>query len=139
MKTTTSTYRDTNFSILGGRLVRDCEIKETSKGTIAKFRIAVKNGEKATTFIDCDWWNPNNVVQYLVKGKEVEVQGRLLTDEWENKDGETRSKNFISVRELSLKGRADHSMNNNKEETNENEEEDFEEGIKNLLDDTPPF
>ena len=74
-----------------------------------------------------------------MKGKEVEVQGRLLTDEWENKDGETRSKNFISVRELSLKGRVDHSMNNNKEETNENEEEDFEEGIKNLLEDTPPF
>lgn len=135
--TTTSSYRDTNLSLLHGRLVRDCEVKDTSKGTIAKFRIAVKNGEKPTTFIDCDWWNPNSVTQYLVKGKEIEVQGRLLTDEWTTKDGETRSKLFIGVRELQLKGRSNN--NNKEEETNETDEDDFEEGIKELLDDDKPF
>ena len=134
--TTTSTYRDTNFSLVNGRLVRDCEIKETPKGTIAKFRVAVKNGEKPTTFVDCDWWNPNNITQYLVKGKEVEVQGRLLMDEWKTKDGETKNKLFIGVRDLQLKGRP----NPNKEEVSkEADDDDFEKGIKELLDDDMPF
>ena len=56
--------------------------------------------------------NPGNVAQYLVKGKEVEIHGRLLMDEWKNKEGESRSKLYISVREISL-GRSPKNSSNN--------------------------
>jgi len=126
---TKCSHRDINAATIVGRLVRDCEVRETPKGKVVKFRIASSNGEQKTTFIDCESWNINEkIIQYLVKGKEVNIiQSRLMYDEWE-KNGEKRSKNYLSVRELTL-GK---SPNRNKDKSLD--EENFENEIESFLD-----
>lgn len=131
MEKTKSAHRDINATIIVGRLVRDCEVRDTPKGKVVKFRIASSNGEQKPTFIDCESWNINEkIIQYLVKGKEVNiVQSRLMYDEWVNKEGEKRNKNFLSVRELTL------GKSPNKNKNRDSEEENFENEIDAFLDD----
>jgi single-stranded DNA-binding protein len=92
---------NTNWWVGDGTLVKSIEKKEINSKMLIKFRLAVNNGDKKTTFIDCEWWNPSGAMEYLEKGKEVNVVGNLLFDEWE-KNGEKRSKHYIGVQNLRL-------------------------------------
>ncbi len=88
-----------------GRLTRDPEVKELSNGPVANFGLAVnrtwksKDGEKQeeVLFVDIAVFGnqANSVGQYLSKGREVCIEGRLKLEQWENDAGEKRSK--ISV------------------------------------------
>ena len=90
-----------NKAILIGRLGKDPETKFTQGGVaISKFSIATdeewkdRNGEKQKK---TEW---HNVVawrrlaeicnQFLVKGKQVYVEGRIETKKWEDKEGKDR-------------------------------------------------
>ncbi len=86
-----------------GNLTRDPELKRTSNDmAVAQISIAVnrqykdRNGEqvKETTYVDCEAWGRTAEVmaQYLSKGKPVFVEGRLKLDQWQDKDGNNRSK-----------------------------------------------
>ena len=92
-----------NKVLLMGNLTRDPELKRTSSDmAVAQLSIAVnrqykdKSGEqvKETTFVDCEAWGRTAEVmsQYLSKGKPVFVEGRLKLDQWQDKDGNNRSK-----------------------------------------------
>ncbi len=92
-----------NKVILMGNLTRDPELKRTSNDmAVTQISIAVnrqykdKNGEqvKETTYVDCEAWGRTAEVmaQYLSKGKPVFVEGRLKLDQWQDKDGNNRSK-----------------------------------------------
>jgi single-strand DNA-binding protein len=92
-----------NKVILMGNLTRDPELKRTSNDmAVAQISIAVnrqykdRNGEqvKETTYVDCEAWGRTAEVmaQYLSKGKPVFVEGRLKLDQWQDKDGNNRSK-----------------------------------------------
>jgi single-strand DNA-binding protein len=92
-----------NKVLLMGNLTRDPELKRTSNDmAVAQVSIAVnrqykdRNGEqvKETTFVDCEAWGRTAEVmaQYLSKGKPVFVEGRLKLDQWQDKDGNNRSK-----------------------------------------------
>jgi single-strand DNA-binding protein len=92
-----------NKVLLMGNLTRDPELKRTSSDmAVAQVSIAVnrqykdRNGEqvKETTFVDCEAWGRTAEVmaQYLSKGKPVFVEGRLKLDQWQDKDGNNRSK-----------------------------------------------
>lgn len=128
-KTKTSNF-DINVSVIVGRLVRDCEVRETTKGKVVRFRIASSNGDYKPTFIDCESWNINEkIIQYLVRGKEVNItQARLMYDEWTTKDGEKRSKNFLSIKELTL-GKSPKNKDKNADEEN------FDNELESFLDD----
>jgi single-strand DNA-binding protein len=118
---------NTNWWIGDGNLVKDCEEKETKNGNkLVKFRLAIKNGEKQTTFIDCEWWNPSGAVQYLKSGKEVQIAGQLSFEEWESKNGEKRSKHLINVQNLRL------GSSGKKSEENYTKEE-FESELESLI------
>ena len=105
--------KDTNNTVLVGRLVRDAEMKYTDGGTaVCKFAIAVndtkKDGEKwveEADFFDVTLWGKSgeSLNQYLVKGKQVAVVGRLKQDRWE-KDGKTQSKVYIKAENVQLLG-----------------------------------
>src|SRR5574343_1004285 len=92
---------DVNHVILIGRLTRDAELKYTSGGmAVCKFAIAVnkrrKQGEQwvdEANFFDIVLWGRSgeNLNQYLVKGKQVAVEGELHQNRWEQ-DGQARSK-----------------------------------------------
>jgi len=93
-----------NRVILAGNLTRDPEIKTASSGRkVADLRLAVsetyrdkqtQEKKEITCFVDVAvWGNQADVCQqYLAKGSNVLIEGRLQYDEWKNDKGETRSK-----------------------------------------------
>ena len=87
-----------------GNLTRDPELKQTPNNqSVAQIGIALnrkykdRDGnmqEEDTTFVDCEAWGRTAEVmaQYLSKGRPVFVEGRLKLDQWQDKDGNNRSK-----------------------------------------------
>jgi len=107
---------DLNHVTMIGRLTRDAELKFTSGGmAVCKFAIAVnrktKKGESwvdEASFFDVTLWGKSGeaVSQYLVKGKQIGVQGSLVQNRWEQ-DGQTRSKIEIMADNVQLLGGAE--------------------------------
>jgi single-strand DNA-binding protein len=107
-----------NKVILLGNLGADPEVKYLSNGTtVANFRIATSetrvnktSGEK-TTFTE---WH--RIVafgrlaeicgEYLSKGKQVYVEGRLRTRSWDDKDGNKRFTTEIVALQMQMLGAA---------------------------------
>ena len=92
-----------NKVLLMGNLTRDPELKRTSSDmAVAQLSIASnrrykdKMGElkEETTFVDCEAWGKTaeTMAKYLAKGRPVFVEGRLKLDQWQDKDGNNRSK-----------------------------------------------
>lgn len=97
-----------NKVFLMGNLTRDVELKYTPNNQpVAAFGIAMnrryrtREGEdrEDTTFVDCEAWGRTAEVmnQYLAKGRPVFVEGRLKLDQWQDKDGNKRSKLRVVV------------------------------------------
>ncbi|MBT5584272.1 MAG: single-stranded DNA-binding protein [Phycisphaerae bacterium] len=97
-----------NKVFLMGNLTRDVQLKHTANNTaIANFGIAVNrryrnsNGEnqEETTFVDCEAWarTAETMAKYLTKGRPVFVEGRLRLNEWQDRDGNKRSKLLVVV------------------------------------------
>lgn len=87
-----------NHLILQGRLVADPELKDTNSGNkVVNFRIAwsEKYKEKENKcFIECKAFGAQAefIGKYFRKGQEMNAEGKLVTEEWENQDGQKRSK-----------------------------------------------
>jgi single-strand DNA-binding protein len=93
-----------NKVILIGRLTRDPELKQAASGVkVADLRLAVSEqwkdratgeSKESTCFVDVVVWQKQAELccQYLAKGRQVLVEGRLQLDEWETPQGEKRSK-----------------------------------------------
>ena len=107
-----------NKVLLVGNLTRDPELKHTpSNQAVAQIGLAVnrnfqtKDGEKReeTTFVDCEAWGRTAEVmsQYLAKGRPVLVEGRLKLDQWQDKDGNNRSKLKVVVENFQFVGGRD--------------------------------
>jgi len=92
-----------NKVMLMGHLTRDVELRYTPNNTaVANIGLAInrtwksQEGEQQdeTTFVDLEAWGKTAEVlnQYLAKGKPVYVEGRLKFDQWDDKEGNKRSK-----------------------------------------------
>jgi single-strand DNA-binding protein len=91
-----------NSVVLVGNLTRDPELRHTPSGTaVCSLRIAVNTrrkdqatgewGEKPNYFDVTVWGQQGeNCAQYLSKGRQVGVQGRLEWREWDAQDGTKR-------------------------------------------------
>jgi single-strand DNA-binding protein len=96
-----------------GNLTQDPELRYTASGTaVCNMRIAVgskyKSGEEwkeETLFIDVVVWGKQgeNASQYLSKGRQVMVEGRLQERSWES-DGQKRHKTEIVARSVKYLG-----------------------------------
>lgn len=107
---------DVNKVILIGRLTRDPVLRYTpSQTAICEFGLAVgrkfktASGEQReeTAFIDCTVWGKGGEIfnQYMSKGKQVYVEGRLKYDTWEDKNGGgKRSKLTVNVDDFQFLG-----------------------------------
>ena len=89
-----------NRIMLIGRLTRDPELRYTANGAaVASFSLAVDrqykngNGERETDFINIVAWNKLGELcgEYLAKGKQVALEGRLQIRSYEDKDGVKRT------------------------------------------------
>jgi single-strand DNA-binding protein len=96
---------------LVGNLVTEPELKEIGdNNSVVRFRMAInrryttKSGEKKedTTYIDCEMWGPRAgvIAEYVKKADPILVEGHLKQENWENKDGEKRSKILVSIEDF---------------------------------------
>lgn len=89
--------RSVNKVILIGHLGRDAETKFTPGGAaVTRFSVATnrrwKDKDSGEWKEETDWsnvvlWRSENLANYLTKGKQVYVEGRLQTRSYEDKDG----------------------------------------------------
>jgi single-strand DNA-binding protein len=108
-----------NKVILIGRLGADPEVRYTPSGTpVANFRIAtseVWNDKQGQRQERTEWhrivvWSKLAELcgEYLSKGRQVYVEGRLQTRQWDDRDGNKRYTTEIQAREVTfLGGRGD--------------------------------
>ena len=84
---------DINSVVLVGRLSRDAVLRYSASGSgFLSFTIAVNKAKRKAdgswgdeaSFIDCVYFGQNSqsISQYLVKGKQVAVQGELRQSKW---------------------------------------------------------
>ena len=111
-----------NKVILLGRLVRDIDLRYTqSQMAIGKTAIAVTrkytlNGEKReeTCFIDLTFFGKQAEIanQYLGKGSKLAVEGYLKFEQWQDNNGQNRSKHSIAVESMEMLGQAQNNTQN---------------------------
>lgn len=106
---------DLNAVVIVGRLTRDAELKYSASGTaISRFSIANTQSRKKGDqwveeghFFDAILFGrrADALQRYLVKGKQVAVQGSLQQNRWQDKQtGQNRSRVEIMVNDIQLIG-----------------------------------
>jgi single-strand DNA-binding protein len=105
-----------NRVLLIGNLTRDPEVRYTPKGTaVADIGIAVNRvysgdeGERKeeVTFVDVTLWGRQAEVaqEYLKKGRQVFIEGRLQLDTWDDKQtGQKRSRLRVVAENMQMLG-----------------------------------
>ena len=103
-----------NKIVLVGNLTKDIELRYTTAGAaIGNSAIAVTrkfnvNGEKReeTCFIDITFFGKQAEIanQYLGKGSKLLVEGRLKFDQWQDNNGQNRSRHTVAVENMEMLG-----------------------------------
>jgi single-strand binding protein len=112
-----------NKVILLGRLVRDPELKNTTTGkTVTRFSLAVdrrfknKDGQKEADFVPIVVWGKQAEFagQYLSKGSQIGVSGRLQVRSYDAQDGQRRYVTEVVADEINFinTGKKDSNSNN---------------------------
>lgn len=96
-----------NVVALQGNLTRDAELKHTTSGTaICEFSLAVNNwfGKDHASFFNVTIFGKQaeSVQQYLMKGKPVEITGKVKQERWTDQNGNNRSKVVIIADKVHL-------------------------------------
>ena len=105
-----SDYRDPqlNTLIMSGRLSRDGVLKYTKQGKpVLKGAFAHPDGfgdNKVTEFYDFTWFGAmaEKMAERMIKGAAIIIQGRLVMERWEGRDGEAREKPAIIANMIQL-------------------------------------
>ncbi|MFW2330747.1 MAG: single-stranded DNA-binding protein [Nitrospinota bacterium] len=94
-----------NKVCLIGNLTRDPELRYTPSGVaIARFGLAMNRKYKAgdelkeeVTFVDIVVWGKQgeSCSEYLAKGRQVAIDGRISYSSWETNEGTKRSKHEV--------------------------------------------
>jgi single-strand DNA-binding protein len=106
--------RSVNKVILVGHLGKDAETAFTASQTsVTKFSVATsrrwKDQQSGEWKEDTNWtnvvlWRAENLAQYLTKGKQVYIEGRLQTRSYEDKDGKKVYTTEVVVDDVILLG-----------------------------------
>ncbi|MEP6717321.1 MAG: single-stranded DNA-binding protein [Terriglobia bacterium] len=106
--------RSVNKVILVGHLGRDAETKFTPGGAaVTRFSIATsrrwKDQQSGEWKEETDWtnivlWRSENLANYLTKGKQLYVEGRIHTRSYEDKDGKKVYATEVVAEEVILLG-----------------------------------
>ena len=105
-----------NKVILIGRLTRDVELRYTPGGTaVAKFGLASSRkykdnvtgeNKEEVLFVDITVFGRSAEIanQYLGKGRQVLIEGRLVLDQWVDSSGQKRSKHSVVAEKVQFMG-----------------------------------
>lgn len=115
-----------NRVMLMGNLTRNPELKYTPSGTaVTDLGLAVnesfknKAGEtvEQTCFVDVVVWGrqAETASEFLTKGSPAFIEGRLQFDQWENQEGEKRSKLRVRAERVQFLSSSASNGNNSSE------------------------
>ena len=106
--------RSLNRVELIGHLGQDAETKFTPSGTgVVTFSLATSmrwkdktssEWKEQTEWHRCVFWRAEKLADYLKKGKQIFVEGRLQTRSWEDSGGVRRYTTEVIVKEVMLLG-----------------------------------
>jgi single-strand DNA-binding protein len=106
--------RSVNKVLLIGNLGRDAETKYTPSGApVTRFSVATTRSWKdqqtnewkeETNWTNVVLWRQENLANYLTKGKQVYVEGRLQTRSYDDKDGKKVYSTEVVADEVILLG-----------------------------------
>ncbi len=141
-----------NRVILVGNLGRDAELRYTGGGTaVANFSLATtevfkdKEGQRRE---ETEWHRVSlmgkqaeSVAEYLRKGKQIYVEGRLRTRQWDDKEGNKRTTTEVIANRVVLLGSAGGGGGQRREAEREETHEPAAEpgGVSMPGDDEVPF
>jgi single-strand DNA-binding protein len=120
-----------------GHLGRDPEMRYTPSGRpVTTFTVAVSrswNTAEGERRSETEWFNIvawGNLAeickQYLHKGQQVYIEGRLQTRQWEDKEGQKHKNVEVVANEMMMLG---DRRDNNKQSEESNQEEDQSEPV----------
>ncbi|MFW6059077.1 MAG: single-stranded DNA-binding protein [Phycisphaeraceae bacterium] len=101
-----------NKVMLMGNLTRDPEMRYLPSNTaVVNLGLAVnrrwrnqQTGEQQeeTTFVDCEAFGKQAELlnQYMKKGRPLFIEGRLKLDQWQNREGQNRSKMKVVIEQF---------------------------------------
>ncbi len=99
---------------LFGRLTADAKVNELKDNRkVVNFRIAIndrykpKNSDElkaVTTFVNCSYWRSAGIAAYLIKGKFVELYGRINAGAYINAQNEVKAALNFHVNSIKLHG-----------------------------------
>lgn len=106
--------RSVNKVILVGHLGKDAETKFTPSGqSVSNFTLATsrrwKDQQSNEWKEETDWhnvvlWRAENLANYLTKGKQIYVEGRLQTRSYDDKEGKKRYVTEVVAEDVILLG-----------------------------------
>lgn len=95
-----------NHFVVMGRISRDLEHRVVNNGSQVVAFTIVNNrkygNSQRTLFIDCELWGNrvDTLMKYFKKGDVILAEGTLDTQKWETKDGQSRSKILLNIRDF---------------------------------------
>lgn len=121
---------DINQSIIIGRLTHEPLLKQV--GPTVKAELSVACGRKykdkeETLFIQCEAWGKLAEIcqQYLAKGSQVALSGRLKQDRWKDNEGKNQSKIYLVVENMQMLGKGSGSQAQTESDPQEQGDEPF--------------
>ena len=100
-----------------GRIGKDAEVKDFGNSQVINFSVAVsekytnkQTGEITTntTWFECaKWGNNTSIAQYIKKGGQIFIEGKINNRAWVDQSGTPQVTNGINVFEIELVGSKD--------------------------------
>lgn len=113
-----------NVIIFQGRLTKDIELKyTTSQVASAEFTVAWSEKYKETEtkcFLRCKAWRNTAefISKFFAKGSEIIIHGKMVTEEWTDKDGNKQNRTICLVEKAFFCGSKSNSGQNNSSQSN---------------------
>ena len=98
---------DINSITITGRATKDTELRTTNSGkNVATISVAVNGRQEEVSYFDVICWEKTAEIasQYITKGKQIAVDGRLQQRKWQDTDGANRYAVEIVANQLKLLG-----------------------------------
>ena len=116
-----------NKVFLIGRLSRDPELRHTTGGTavcqinVAISRPVASGNEPQTDFINVVVWNKQaeNVARYLSKGRQIAIEGRIQTRNYDNAEGKRTYVTEVIASNVEFLGSKNSANNSNSKKDND--------------------
>ena len=136
-----------NKVFLIGRLSRDPELRHTTSGTavcqinVAISRPVAQGAEPQTDFINVVVWNKQaeNVAKYLSKGRQIAVEGRIQTRNYDNNEGKRTYVTEVIASNVEFLGSANDNRSNNTMDSFNDNPFDVEPTMETTSVDNDPF